>query len=88
MANILIRDVPEEIHRELVRQAEYSGRSLQQYLLIELERLSKTPALEQLVERIKSRGGGSNVGFEAATDEMREIRDERELQLSEREQHW
>jgi plasmid stability protein len=32
MRNVLIRDVPDDVHAELQRRAEDAGQSLQQYL--------------------------------------------------------
>ncbi len=48
MPNVLIRDVPDDVHTELFHRASNAGQSLQLYLELELERLARTPALEFL----------------------------------------
>ena len=44
MANIQVRDVPEEIHGSLVERARSNGQSLQKYLAAELVRIASHPA--------------------------------------------
>jgi len=73
MPNVLVRDIPEEVHAALQRRAEQRGQSLQQYLAGELTRLAERPTLSDVLERIDRRRGG-RVGFgQAAAD----IADER-----------
>lgn len=67
MASVLVRDLPDEVHRELVRRAAASGQSLQHYLAGQLTQLVETPTLEDVLQRIESRSGG-RVGAEAVTD--------------------
>lgn len=67
MANVLVRDLPDEVHSELVRRAAASGQSLQQYLAGQLTQLVETPTLDDVLQRIESRSGG-RVGDEAVTD--------------------
>ena len=43
MTNVLVRDLTEKTHRELLRRAEERGQSLQQYLAAELTRLAVWP---------------------------------------------
>ncbi len=55
--NITLKDVPEELHSRLKHAADQSGRSLNKFILVELEqafspRLSSRPAL---IKRIRSR---------------------------------
>ncbi|MDE0066456.1 MAG: hypothetical protein OXN44_06250 [Acidimicrobiaceae bacterium] len=76
MTNILIRDVPEEIHRKLVERAQATGVSLQHYLTTELTRLAQAPTLDEVIERIERMSGGT-VGFEQAVDDLDEVRGER-----------
>jgi antitoxin FitA len=52
---IQIRDVPDDLHRELKRRAEKKGLSLSDYLKLELTRIAEVPTLEELVERIRQR---------------------------------
>lgn len=65
MPNVTIRDLPEPVHRELVRRAEAAGKSLQQYLTDELTRLTARPTLEDVLARIERREGG-RVGLDEA----------------------
>jgi plasmid stability protein len=73
MPNVLVRDVPDEIHAELQRRAEAAGQSLQQFLAGELTRLATTPTMSDVLERISRRRGGS-IGFDTA---VRDLDDER-----------
>ena len=67
--NVLIRDLPDEVHAALQRRAERRGQSLQQYLAAELARLAQRPALDELLERVDRRRGG-RVGFEQAVEDL------------------
>jgi plasmid stability protein len=69
MTNILIRDLPPEVHTALQRRAEGRGQSLQQYLTAELERLADTPTIDEVLARISTRSGGT-VGFEDAVGDL------------------
>ncbi len=59
---IVIEDVPAEIHERLVRRAELRGKSLQEFLLDELEMLVPYPTIsnkewvEQARARVKASG--------------------------------
>jgi len=76
MMNILIRDVPPDIHAELQKRAERDGRSLQQYLINELGRLTARPTMDEILDRIESRDG-VELGFEQAVAYIAEGRAER-----------
>lgn len=52
---IQIRNVPEDLHRLLKSRAALAGKSLSEYLLVELRRVAARPTLKDLVERIRSR---------------------------------
>jgi plasmid stability protein len=62
MANVQIRDVPDDVHRRLKAQAASSGRSLNEHLLAQLTEIASTPTLTELTERLRRlppyRGGG------------------------------
>jgi plasmid stability protein len=77
MPNVLIRDVPDDVHAELVHRASNAGQSLQHYLKTELERLARTPTLEQVLARIEANGGDSEIGLAKAAALVREGRDGR-----------
>jgi antitoxin FitA len=76
MSNLLIRDVPEEIHAVLQQRAERQGQSLQQYLAGELARLATRPTTEELLARIERRNGG-RVGLKQAAEDIADERSRR-----------
>jgi hypothetical protein len=69
MPNVLVRDVPEDVHVALQRRAEHRGQSLQQYLTGELTRLVQRPTLDEVLDRIELRRGGT-VGFTQAVEDL------------------
>jgi hypothetical protein len=73
MSNVLVRDIPEDIHAALQRRAERRGQSLQQYLAAELRRLAERPSLEEVLDRIDRRQGG-RVGLGQAVEDLAEDR--------------
>lgn len=76
MPNVLVRDLPSDVHAELQRRAERHGQSLQQYLTEELRRLAARPELDELLDRIDRRRGG-RVGLATAAADLAEDRDRR-----------
>jgi antitoxin FitA len=73
MPNLLVRDVPEDVHAALQRRAERRGQSLQQFLAGELRRLAERPSVDEVLDRIEGRTGGQ-VGLEQAADDIAEER--------------
>lgn len=73
MPNVLVRDVPEDVHTALQRRAEQRGQSLQQYLAGELRRLAQRPSVDEVLDRIERHSGGQ-VGLEQAADDLAEER--------------
>jgi plasmid stability protein len=71
--NILVRDLPDDVHRALAHRAEHRGQSLQQYLASELTRLAERPALDELFARVSKRRGGK-VGLAQAVVDLDEER--------------
>lgn len=57
MATLQIRDIPEDIRRTLKARAAAAGMSLSEYALAELSRSARYPTMEELIERIRLRGG-------------------------------
>ncbi|MDO5698154.1 MAG: antitoxin [Dermatophilus congolensis] len=53
---IQIRNVPDEMSRVLKSRAAAEGRSLSDYLLVELGRIAERPTQRELFERIERRG--------------------------------
>lgn len=68
MPNVLVRDLPDDVHAELQRRARAKGQSLQQYLTTELERMARLPTVDDLLERVSRRTGGRVGLAQAATD--------------------
>jgi hypothetical protein len=66
MPNVQVRDVPEEIHEALVRQAELAGQSLQQYLAAKLALIATTPTIDEVLDRIEQRSKGRLSGRNAS----------------------
>jgi hypothetical protein len=75
MPNVLVRDLPENVHTNLQRRAEAEGKSLQQYLAGELTRLANTPTLHDVLDRIGRRRSG-RVGFATAVHDLDDERGE------------
>lgn len=73
MPNVLVRDLPEEVHTQLQRRAENQGKSLQQYLIAELKRLAERPTVDEVLDRIERRSGG-RVGLDQAVADLGEDR--------------
>lgn len=76
MPSIQIKNVPDEVHAVLRRRAASAGQSLQEYLLSELTRASRTPTVAELIERIGHRSGG-RLSLREAEKLVREDRDAR-----------
>jgi plasmid stability protein len=55
MANLQVRNVPEELHRALKARAAQMGMSLSDYALIELRRAAERPTREEVLARIAGR---------------------------------
>ena len=73
MPNVLVRDLPEDVHAQLQRRAELRGQSLQQYLTSELKRLAERPTVDDVLDRIELRRGG-RVGLHQAAVDLAEDR--------------
>jgi len=76
MPNILIRDVPAEVHGELTRRAERQGRSLQQYLTALLTREATTRTLDDVLDSVDRLQGG-HFTLAEAVETLQQVRDER-----------
>jgi hypothetical protein len=77
--NVLIRELPDDVHAELQERAARQGQSLQQYLVGELTRLAAVPTLDELLDRIEHRSGGrrGRVGFGQAVTDLADGRSRR-----------
>ena len=76
MPNVLVRDLPDDVHAGLQRRAEAAGQSLQQFLAAELTRLATTPSMQDVLSRIGRRRGGK-IGLDTAVADLDELRGER-----------
>jgi plasmid stability protein len=69
MPNLLVRDVPDDVHAALQRRAERRGQSMQQFLVSELRLLAERPSVDEVLDRIERRGGGQ-VGLRQAAEDL------------------
>jgi plasmid stability protein len=52
---INIRDVPESVRDELAARAALQGKSMQEFLRAELERLAARPSIDAWLQRVRTR---------------------------------
>jgi hypothetical protein len=71
---IQVRNVPDRLHRELVKRARSRGETLTQYVQGVLEREARRPLATEILERIRAR---TPVELERPIAEL--IREDREL---------
>ena len=74
VANVQIRDVPDDVHRRLKSQAALAGQSLNEYLLARMSDIALTPTIPELIERIRSRAGYEGPPIAAIIREERDRR--------------
>ncbi|MEU6443829.1 plasmid stabilization protein [Streptomyces sp. NPDC047046] len=74
MATVQIRNLDDEAYSILRRRAAESGRSLQEYLRIEVEELARRPSMDEAIKRIRARPM-SEVAVEDIVAVQREGRD-------------
>ena len=67
--NVLVRDLPEEVHAALQRKAEQRQQSLQQYLTSELRHLAERQQLSDVLDGIEKHHGG-RVGLHQAVEDL------------------
>jgi plasmid stability protein len=63
---ITIRDVPEKVRDELAARAALQGKSMQEYLRMELERMAARPSVEAWLEQVRKRVRASQRRVSAA----------------------
>jgi len=73
MTMVQIRDVPEEMHREMKARAARAGMSLSDYLRTELAKLLSRPTMREVLERAAPRSPGVST-----TEIVRAIRADRD----------
>lgn len=57
---ITIRDVPEKVRDELASRAALQGKSMQEYLRAELERIASRPSVDAWLEQVRKRKRAAN----------------------------
>ncbi len=75
MPNVLIRDLDPQVHAALLARAEREGRSLQQFLSIELAKLAARPTLAELFAEIEARDDGTDLDRADIVDALRRGRE-------------
>jgi plasmid stability protein len=62
---ITIRDVPEKVRDELASRAALQGKSMQEYLRAELERMAARPSVDSWLEQVRKRKRASGTRVSA-----------------------
>lgn len=76
MPNVLVRDLPDDVHASLQRKAEHRHQSLQQYLAAELRQLAEYRSISEILDEVEAQHGG-RVGLGTAVDDLDEERSAR-----------
>lgn len=63
---ITIRDVPEKVRDELASRAALQGKSMQEYLRAELERIASRPSVDTWLEQVRKRKRAANSRISAS----------------------
>jgi antitoxin FitA len=74
MANVQVRDVPDDVHRKLKSRAALAGKSLNEFLLERMSEMARVPTVPELAERIRRREPYSGP---SSADVIREERERR-----------
>ncbi|HEX5526273.1 MAG TPA: hypothetical protein VFX44_03620 [Solirubrobacterales bacterium] len=71
---IQIRNVPDELHKELKLRAVAAGMSMSDYIKRELSRKSRKSTIKEIRARSKGRSAGSTLTTQDVVDAIREMR--------------
>lgn len=71
---IQIRNVPDEMHRELKTRAALAGMSMSDYIKRELSRRSRKSTINEIYARSRGRSAGSTLTTQKIVDIIREAR--------------
>jgi hypothetical protein len=77
MVNVLVRDLPDDVHAALQRKAERRHQSLQQYLSVELRKLAERQQVSDLLDEIDTRRRGGRVGLRQGVEDLADERSRR-----------
>lgn len=67
MVTITIRNVPEDVRNVLAGRAARSGRSLQEYMLREIEELASRPTMDDIVDGARADARRAGTRLDVAT---------------------
>jgi len=73
---VQVKNVPPDVHAVLRRRAAAAGQSLQEYVLARLVEDARQETLDEVLDRVGQRAGGS-LPFEFAVETLRDDRDRR-----------
>ena len=71
---IQIRNVPDELHRDLKKRAALAGMSMSDYIKRELDRKIRKSTIKEIRERSRGRSEGSTLTTQKIVDIIREAR--------------
>jgi antitoxin FitA len=71
---IQIRNVPDDLHRELKMRAAAAGMSMSDYIKRELSRRSRKSTIKEIGARSQGRSAGSTLTTKDVVDTIREMR--------------
>jgi len=71
---IQIRNVPDDLHRDLKKRAALAGMSMSDYIKRELDRKSRKSTIREIGARSKGRSAGSTLSTEKLVEIIRESR--------------
>ena len=71
---IQIRNVPDDMHRELKMRAAAAGMSMSDFIKRELSRKSRKSTIKEIRERSRGRSAGSTMTTKDVVDAIREAR--------------
>jgi len=73
---IQIRNVPDQLHRDLKKRAALAGMSMSDYIKQELDRKSRKSTIKEIGARSRGRSAGSTMTTQDVVDAIREVRGE------------
>lgn len=71
---IQIRNVPDDLHRDLKKRAALAGMSMSDYIKQELDRKSRKSTIKEIGARSRGRSAGSTLTTQDIVDTIREMR--------------